>query len=611
MANEIKFKSSINLDGFLESSGFAVDQYTTANLPTNAPDKSIALDIDKSLLVVFNEIGQTWTEIGATTFDASAVTSGQFDDARISETSVTQYVGGASGTIDHNSLLNFVAAEHINWAAASVGTIHPTNLAIGSNVQAYSSILDDVTAPYTSEEKTKLSKLWGGDNKLDATNNPNSDDDSANTGGNGEFLVGSVWVNITSNESYRCVDSTEANAVWVNTSLESGDLAFVAISGSADDVDDADTTNKFVNAAAVTKLSKITVTQDVNLDTIESDTATNNGKVSNVDTNLSIGNKTTTALDIISSDGNNATVPAATITEAGLMTAADKVILDNITDTDDQTAAEVTYNNTNSSLSAETVQAAIDEVEARVDANDAKVTNVDTNLDYTASPTNGIVTSSDGTDATLTLADITNAGLLAPADFTKVGHITVTQAVDLDTIESDTATNNAKVTNVDTNLDYTASPTNGIVTSSDGTDATLTLADITNAGLLTPADFTKIGHITVTQAVDLDTIESDTATNNVKVSADGSVTSHSDITDAGSGAIITIAERGEIAANTNARHSHGVYTVATLPATPAQGDSAFVTDSGNTLASHHGSVVANGGANFVPVFYDGTNWLVG
>jgi hypothetical protein len=43
-----------------------------------------------------------------------------------------------------------------------------------------------------------------------------------------------------------------------------------------------------------------------------------------------------------------------------------------------------------------------------------------------------------------------------------------------------------------TDLAYTPSPTNGIVTSSTGTDATLPLADVTNAGLLQPADFTQL-----------------------------------------------------------------------------------------------------------------------
>jgi len=61
---------------------------------------------------------------------------------------------------------------------------------------------------------------------------------------------------------------------------------------------------------------------------------------------------------------------------------------------------------------------------------------------------------------------------------------------------------------------------------------------------------------------------------------------------------------------------HSVYTVATLassigPTFLAAGMRAFVSDSANTLASHHGQTVAGGGANFVPVFYNGTNWIVG
>jgi len=32
------------------------------------------------------------------------------------------------GTIDHDSLANFVAAEHVDWASASAGTIHSTNI---------------------------------------------------------------------------------------------------------------------------------------------------------------------------------------------------------------------------------------------------------------------------------------------------------------------------------------------------------------------------------------------------------------------------------------------------------------------------------------------------
>jgi hypothetical protein len=48
---------------------------------------------------------------------------------------------------------------------------------------------------------------------------------------------------------------------------------------NADEVDDSATTNKFVTAADVTKLGHISVTQAVDLDTMESNIATNNAKV--------------------------------------------------------------------------------------------------------------------------------------------------------------------------------------------------------------------------------------------------------------------------------------------------------------------------------------------
>ncbi|MGF6434322.1 hypothetical protein [Bradyrhizobium elkanii] len=52
----------------------------------------------------------------------------------------------------------------------------------------------------------------------------------------------------------------------------------------------------------------------------------------------------------------------------------------------------------------------------------------------------------------------------------------------------------------------------------------------------------------------------------------------------------------------------GDYTVATLPASPTRGDRAFVHDATSTTFA---SVVAGGGANWVPVVYNGANWLIG
>ena len=56
----------------------------------------------------------------------------------------------------------------------------------------------------------------------------------------------------------------------------------------------------------------------------------------------------------------------------------------------------------------------------------------------------------------------------------------------------------------------------------------------------------------------------------------------------------------------------GAYTVATLP-TPTTGMRAYVTDSNRAAHSHFGSAViaAGGGTEYiVPVFYDGTDWII-
>ena len=67
---------------------------------------------------------------------------------------------------------------------------------------------------------------------------------------------------------------------------------------------------------------------------------------------------------------------------------------------------------------------------------DAVAGGVGANLSYTASPTQGVVVSSSGTDATLPAANGTNAGLMVPSQFDKLGNLTITQAVDLDAVES-------------------------------------------------------------------------------------------------------------------------------------------------------------------------------
>ncbi|EPR42733.1 hypothetical protein dsx2_2650 [Desulfovibrio sp. X2] len=68
--------------------------------------------------------------------------------------------------------------------------------------------------------------------------------------------------------------------------------------------------------------------------------------------------------------------------------------------------------------SAAAAQASADAAQAAAEASVGVA-----NLGYTASPTQGVVTSDTGTDATLSLADGTNAGLMAPAEHTKLAGV--------------------------------------------------------------------------------------------------------------------------------------------------------------------------------------------
>lgn len=117
-------------------------------------------------------------------------------------------------------------------------------------------------------------------------------------------------------------------------------------------------------------------------------------------------------------------------------------------------------------------------------------------------------------------AAITAAQADATSAKTKTDFISITQAVDLDQMETDVAANNAKVGNIDTDLSVGTVTANTLdINSSDGNNATIPSATpSTAAGLMSGADKSKSDFISVTQAVDLDSMESDITANNAKVS---------------------------------------------------------------------------------------------
>lgn len=88
-------------------------------------------------------------------------------------------------------------------------------------------------------------------NKLDATVDPTTTNDDSEG-----YAVGSFWININTDESFRCVDATTNLAVWVKTTLQTSDLATVAVSGDSDDLIEG-ATKLLMTTAERTKLSGV------------------------------------------------------------------------------------------------------------------------------------------------------------------------------------------------------------------------------------------------------------------------------------------------------------------------------------------------------------------
>jgi regulation of enolase protein 1 (concanavalin A-like superfamily) len=284
------------------------------------------------------------------------------------------------------------------------------------------------------------------------------------------------------------------------------------------DISDTTSTQKYATAAEKTKLGYISVTQAVDLDTMESNISTNNSKVTNAD---HTGDVTGSAGLVI--------VPSAISGKTGVTAVSGDYVL--IWDATDSLLKKA-------NVSDFIGGGAVDSVNG-----------------FT-----GVVTL-----VTADISDTTSTQKYATAaEKTKLGYISVTQAVDLDTIESDTTTNNAKVTNANHTGDVTGSAglvivpsaisgktgvtpvagdylllwdatdsalkkvdasafLDGGVTSVNGSSGAVTLvtgniSDTTSTQkYTTAANLTKIGYISVTQAVDLDTMESNITTNNAKV----------------------------------------------------------------------------------------------
>ena len=162
-----------------------------------------------------------------------------------------------------------------------------------------------------------------------------------------------------------------------------------------------------------------------------------------------------------------------------------------------------------------------------------------TNLSNTKTNSDVTIASSTGTNTTISAASTTEAGVMVASDKTKLNHISVTQAVDLDSMETSIATNGANIstnaTNIGNNTSSISTNTANIsnnasaISTNTSNISTNTSNISTNAANISSNDGdianlqqdvndieTKTDFISVTQAVNLDTMESNIATNNAK-----------------------------------------------------------------------------------------------
>ena len=255
-------------------------------------------------------------------------------------------------------------------------------------------------------------------------------------------------------------------------------------------------------------------------------------------------------VDIDIENGDGITIDGATTSVAGVMSAADKTKLDGVEANakDDQSASQVP-SNASGNLTSTNVQSALQELQGDIDSLGAETNN----LSITHNAGDVDIAIENGTDITLDAVTSLKAGAMIASDKVKLdaieagatadqvasevgstasGNLVATNVQDaleelqgsIDTTDSNVSTNATNIstnagdiatnaadiaaldTNVSTNITIVENATNVSVNSSDGTDDVIDAVSGTKAGVMLPAQKTKLDGIAAGAQVNVDDV---------------------------------------------------------------------------------------------------------
>jgi hypothetical protein len=143
---------------------------------------------------------------------------------KIPNTGGVTSVAGKTGivTLDLADITDLTDTDDLPEGAVNLYYTEPrvaanTNVALNTTHRGLTNNPHSVT-----KAQVGLTNLVDIFSKYDATAPPTANDDSINTSTNGTFTIGSLWIDVTNDQVYACLDATPTAAVWNNMSSGAG-----------------------------------------------------------------------------------------------------------------------------------------------------------------------------------------------------------------------------------------------------------------------------------------------------------------------------------------------------------------------------------------------------